>query len=324
MARPLSLAALGVALALTTSGSGARAAGHDLAARVNGAGITRERLDRYFEERLQSQGRPVAGIRSPEAFKALKKEALDALVDRELLWQEARRRKHVAPRKEVEAAMTRFREEIPDPARRRLDLEQAGFTEESYAEYVRQELSIRRLVDRDVVPRVKVSDADVHAFYEENPRHFGEPAEVRARHVLVKSSASEDPGRREEARRRIEAVLAEARGGADFAELARRHSEDATAADGGDLGWFPRGRMVPAFEEAAFALEGGGISEVVETPFGFHVIRVEERRPESRLPEAEAADAIRAHLRAMRTGEAVAARIAELRGRARIEILVPL
>lgn len=155
-------------LALLLAAPPAAAAEHGLAARVNGAEITRERLERYFEERLGERGRHVAGIRSPEAFKALKREALDELVERELLWQEARRRKRVASAAEVEAAMARFRAAVPDPARRRLQLEAGGFTEVTYAEYVRRELSIRRIVDRDVAPKLKIADADVEAFYDAN------------------------------------------------------------------------------------------------------------------------------------------------------------
>jgi hypothetical protein len=168
------LAAALLALAVALPGAAAAADG-ELAARVNGAGIRRERLDRYFDERLAEAGRHVAAIRSPDAFKRLKREALDELVERELLWQEARRTKHVAPEEEVRAAMAAFREQVPDPARRRLDLERSGFTEETYAEYVQRELSIRRYVARELEPKVKVTQADIRAFYEANGDLFGEP-----------------------------------------------------------------------------------------------------------------------------------------------------
>jgi parvulin-like peptidyl-prolyl isomerase len=324
MPRPLPAPAAALAAALALAASGARADEIGLAARVNGAEIGRERLERYFEAQLEEKGRLVASIRNPETFKTLKKEALDQLIDRELLWQDARSKGLVAPAKEVDAAMAIFREKIPDPVRRRNALDAAGFTEESYAEHVKGELSIRRLVEKDIAPKVKVTKADVHAFYEGHLDRFTEPAQVRARHVLVKVAPDADAERKAEARGRIDAVLAAAKGGADFADLARSHSEDETAAQGGDLGWFSRGRMVPPFEAAAFALEPGGTSDVVETQFGLHVIRVEERRPEVRHPEAEVRDAIREQLRAEGLRRAVADRVAALRGKARIEILIPL
>ncbi len=323
VARPLP--ALGAALALALAWPGPAGAGDfGLAARVNGGEISRERLERYFEEDLQEKGRLVAGIRSPEAFKSMKRKALDELVDRELLWQEAERRKRVVPQKEVEAAMARFRAQVPDPARRRLQLERGGFTEQGYAEYVRHELSIRRLVELDLAPKAKVTPAEVHAFYEANLDRYTQPAEVRARHVLVKVAPEASPEQRAEARRRIDAVLAEARTGVDLGALARRSSDDETASAGGELGWFPRGRMVPAFEAAAFALQPGQLSPVVETPFGFHVIEVEERRPEVREPESKVAGAIRGRLGEEKLQKLVRALVAELRATARIELLIPL
>jgi parvulin-like peptidyl-prolyl isomerase len=320
MVRPVAI--LAAALALSTGAAHAQV--HGTAARVNDATITNERLERFFEERLEERGRLVASIRSPEAFKTMKREALDELVDRELLWQEARRKKLVAPRKEVEAAMAQFREQVPEATRRRMLLERGGFTEESYEEYVKRELSIRRLVEKEIAPTVKVTKADVHAYYEENVDRFTEPAEVRARHVLVKVAPDAAPEKKAEARARIETVLAAAKGGSDFAELARQHSEDDTAAKGGDLGFFARGRMVPPFEAAAFALEPGGISDVVETQFGYHVIRLEERRPEVVHAEAEVSDAIRDQLRGRALHDAVKARVEGLRATAKIEILIPL
>ena len=327
MPRPLRFLgpALAVALTVALSGPGpAGAADFGLAARVNGAEIGRERLERYFEESLQEKGRLVAGIRSPAAFKSMKREALGELVDRELLWQEARRRKRVASQPEVDAAMAKFRAQQPDPARRRLRLESGGFTEQGYAEYVKHELSVRRLIELDLAPRARVTVAEAHAYYEANLDRFTQPAALRARHLLVKVAPDASAEQKAEARRRSEALLAEARSGVDLGDLARRHSDDETAADGGELGWFARGRMVPPFEAAAFVLEPGRISEVVETPFGYHLIQVEERRPEVRQPESEVRDAIRARLGEERTMKAVRALVVELRGRARIEILIPL
>jgi peptidyl-prolyl cis-trans isomerase C len=168
------LAALALAAGLAPAPA-ARADEPGAAARVNGVEIARARLERWFEARLEEQGRLVAGIRSPEAYKAMKREALEALVDRELLWQEARRRGHVVPEAEAEAAMAVFRAEFPDAARRRLALERGGFTEEGYARYVREELSIRRYLEREVTSKVKLPVADVRAYYEAHPERFAGP-----------------------------------------------------------------------------------------------------------------------------------------------------
>jgi len=127
----------------------------------------------------------------------------------------------------------------------------------------------------------KPSDEQVRTYYDDRVAdRFTDPEEVHARHILIKvpSDAAEDV----KAKKRGEAdeLVKQTRAGADFAALAIKRSEDPiSAAKGGDLGFFPRGRMVPGFEAAAFALEPGQVSDVAESPFGYHVIKVEERKP---------------------------------------------
>ncbi len=129
--------------------------------------------------------------------------------------------------------------------------------------------------------QVEVKDDDVAEYYALHKEDkFTEPEQVRARHILIKVAADAGADAKAAARKKAEELLAKVKAGADFAALAKESSEDpGSAAQGGDLGLFLRGRMTPAFEEAAFALQAGGVSDVVETPFGFHVIKVEEHRP---------------------------------------------
>ncbi len=129
--------------------------------------------------------------------------------------------------------------------------------------------------------QVEVKDDDVAEYYALHKEDkFTEAEQVRARHILIKVAADAGADAKAAARKKAEELLAKVKAGADFAALAKESSEDpGSAANGGDLGLFLRGRMTPAFEEAAFALQAGGVSDVVETPFGFHVIKVEEHRP---------------------------------------------
>src|SRR2546425_1394189 len=133
----------------------------------------------------------------------------------------------------------------------------------------------------DFLSQAEVKDDDVAEYYALHKEDkFTEPEQVRARHILIKVAADAGADAKAAARKKAEELLAKVKAGADFAALAKESSEDpGSAANGGDLGLFLRGRMTPAFEEAAFALQAGGVSDVVETPFGFHVIKVEEHRP---------------------------------------------
>lgn len=148
--------------------------------------------------------------------------------------------------------------------------------------------------------RIQPTDAELDAYitanaqeidqaYQQNRfRYTGLELQVRARHILVKVDAGADEAAKQAARQRAQQLLARARAGEDFAALARQNSQDeGSARRGGDLGWNPRGRMVAPFDQAQFALQPGQISDVVESQFGFHVIKVEGRR-EGDVPEAEA------------------------------------
>lgn len=119
----------------------------------------------------------------------------------------------------------------------------------------------------------------LRALYEERSGVYNAPEKIHARHILFDVPSDADEAKVEAVRQEAEAALAALRGGADFAELAAKRSDDpGSKINGGDLGFFPRGQMVPAFEEAAFALQPGQLSELVKTSFGFHIIRLEERQ----------------------------------------------
>jgi peptidyl-prolyl cis-trans isomerase D len=129
----------------------------------------------------------------------------------------------------------------------------------------------------------------VRQAYEERKTEFDRPEEVRARHILVRVDPGAEPEEEQQARERAEAILERIREGADFADVALEESEDpGSQSEGGDLGFFPRGRMVQPFEDVAFALQPGETSDVVKSVHGFHVIRVEEKRAAQVVPFEEA------------------------------------
>ena len=153
--------------------------------------------------------------------------------------------------------------------------------------------------------KAAVSDGAMHQLYDEASRQMTGQQEVRARHILVKT---EDEAK---------AIIVELKNGADFAELAKQKSTDPGAAEGGDLGYFPKDEMVPEFADAAFKLEKGQISEPVHTRFGWHVIKVEDKR-ERQVP---AFDQVRDQLATHLVRKAQAELITKLRADAKVERL---
>jgi peptidyl-prolyl cis-trans isomerase D len=163
------------------------------------------------------------------------------------------------------------------------------------------------LIDAESVRRqVSVTDAELQREYDRRREDFRQEEQVCARHVLIKVASGPDAeGHPEpEARRLAEQALARIRGGEDFAEVAKAVSEDrGSATNGGELGCFPRGRMVPEFDREAFSLGVGEVSDLVRTNFGFHVIRVDSRQQESYAPLSQVKDVVRERLVATRAAQ---------------------
>jgi hypothetical protein len=152
---------------------------------------------------------------------------------------------------------------------------------------------IRPMREQEIMARLRDQVIQVDTTFTEEQlqaawRTEGPGAEIRARHILLRVPAEATPAQRDSVQQLAAALRGRAQGGESFAQLAEQYSQDpGSAARGGDLGFFGRGRMVPSFDEAAFALEPGQTSEVVESPFGYHVIRVEERRQPQLTEERE-------------------------------------
>src|SRR5262245_7495738 len=154
---------------------------------------------------------------------------------------------------------------------------------------------------------------EISDYYARHSEAFQRQEEVHARHILVRVVPSASAEQEEQARTRAEALLTSLRNGEDFATLAQQHSEDtATAAKGGDLGYFPRGQMVQPFEDAAFSLPVGQLSELVRSPFGWHILRVEDKREAAIQPLAEVEQEVRDKLRQDKARDAVAAFVDDL------------
>lgn len=145
---------------------------------------------------------------------------------------------------------------------------------------------------------ITFEEGELEKFYRRNLDRFEVPEQVRVAHILIRMAGDAGETLRQQKRAQAEKILAEARSGKDFAQLARQHSEDpGSAAKGGDLGFFRRGTMIASFEEAAFALKPGDISGIVESPFGLHIIKCEGRIEAAVRPLTEVADEVKTGLR---------------------------
>ncbi len=295
------------------------ASAEEMVATVNGKGISKNDFDRNWESYIRQRGIPGGHAGKEGSMNEFRGQLLDILIDQELLFQEAVKTGHEATKEQIGAEVEKAGGQFPSSEDFEKALSQSGLTLESYSDFLKRRISVQNLVVEEIASTATVSDEEVGAFYKENQAKFESPEEVRARHILIKVDPGADEAAKEEARKKIEGVIEEAKGGGDFAELARKYSEGPTGPKGGDLGFFGRGRMVPPFEEAAFSLAPGDVSGPVLTQFGWHAIKVEEKKEARTVPLDEASVQISSFLKDQKVNEAVLARIKNLREKATIE-----
>ena len=156
-----------------------------------------------------------------------------------------------------------------------------GMSEDALAQKITRGVAIEELIKTHIIQEIAVSEEESRAFYDQNASMFEKPEQVKASHILIKTAEDATEDQKMEARKKIDDVRKKAVEGEDFAVLAKEYSEGPSNARGGDLGYFSRGQMVKPFEDVAFALKDGEISDVVETQFGYHIIIVTDHRPAS-------------------------------------------
>jgi peptidyl-prolyl cis-trans isomerase C len=267
-----------------------------VAATVQGKEISERKLQKSLDSYVRQQGTDIGAIRNPKQFKAIREKVLDVLIGQELLWQAANKDKTIAGDEEINQALKQYQAQFDDEMSFEIKLQEGGYNKTTFQEYLKQQLSAQKWIQKFVSKDVTVSDSEVHEFYLKNEQQFTEPEKIRARHILIQVKPQADNLARESAMKIIADIKQQIDLGADFAALAKAKSQDSSATDGGDLGYFERGQMVKPFEQAAFGLTVGEVSGIVETRFGFHLIQLVERKSRVRYEEKDQAEKIRSYL----------------------------
>ena len=287
-------------------------------AQVNDQMLMRQDLDREMKLvslRLARQGRPV----SDDQLKHYEANIRETLINRTLLLQQSKSAGVDVKESLVTKALGEFRAAFDGEMAYARALADIGFSEESLKNQIRDGLAVKALIDDKVTRHISLSDSQVRAFYDENPGLFRQPEQVRASHILIKVPENADPEKKDEALAAIQALKTRIENGEDFAVLAMENSDCPSKAKGGDLGFFGREQMVKPFSDAAFALQPGQMSDVVETRFGYHLVRVTERKEEQTLPFNDVKEAIASRLRQEQEGKKIDAYIEKLKEHADIK-----
>jgi peptidyl-prolyl cis-trans isomerase C len=288
-------------------------------ARVNGEAIERWEFDNAVKRIEARAGAPVPPDKRDEVLRSV----LDQLITYHLLAQESRARKMDVDDAAVEAQMGQIRGSFPTDQAFQQGIAAQGLTIDQVRQQTRTNLLVQKVIDAEVASKIVVQDADVSAFYQQNLERFKQGDTVHASHILIGLPQNPTPEQKTQAKTKAQAVLKQVRSGGDFAALARAESQDTgSAQNGGDLGFFPKGQMTPAFEEAAFKTKPGAVTAVVETPFGFHIIKVHERRAPRTAPLAEVGGQIKNFLEQGQREQKLEQFVEQVKTKSKIEILV--
>ena len=248
----------------------------------------------------------------------LRSQLTENLIERELLYQHAQQRNIRIRSKWVNDALKELKDQLGSAAAMKTYLTSSGLTEQELETRIRKGLVVRRMLRREALRAIKVSEAEIQAFYREHPELFQQGEKIRVRHILAEVKDWKNPDQQAAALQKIQSFQNRIEQGTRFAVLALEFSDCPSRARGGDLGYLPLNEMVEAFSTAANALQPGEISDIVTTRFGYHLIQMVDREPPSIVNYREARGKIERTLRRNKENEAVANYIAALKRRANI------
>lgn len=281
-----------------------------VAARVNGQPIPIAGVHKLAKKGISTHGKV------PLAYR----QALEELIDRELLFEEALARRLSADDAAVQRAYDEARVSHPDDAEWARFLKDEFLDTQRFRTELRARFTIEALVRAESEKVPPASDLEARRYYDSNPSTFETGERIEARQIFFRVPTAGKVSERDAIRAQAEAVLARIRKGEDFAALARQVSQDRdSAAEGGKLPPFARGQAALPLELAAFAMKPGELSDVVWTVEGFHILRVDGRLPSVKLPFEAVEEKVKLSLRTERQQQRIAELVASLRAKARIE-----
>lgn len=287
-------------------------------AKVNGEDVQKWEVEAALKQAETSAGGPVPADKRDAVLRSI----LDEIVTYHLLSQEARGRKMDVSEADLDAEMLKIRQDFPTEDAYKQALLLQGVTVEQLRDVTRRAVQARKIVDAEVTTKITVQDSEVDAFYKQNIDRFKQGDTVHASHIYLKVPPDAEPAEKNQKRAAAAEILKQLRAGADFAKIARENSNDATAANGGDLGFFAKGDMPPDFEKVAFELKPGTMSGVVELQTGLHIIKVHERRGPRTAPLAEVRDNVKEFLLNGQRQTKLDQLVGQIKAKSKIEILV--
>jgi peptidyl-prolyl cis-trans isomerase C len=309
----------GLVLAALFSGcsSGTQELPPDAAAVVNGSTISKNEVEASFGNMMQQYQQFGMKLDSTQVD-SLRSRVLESLISRELLFQESQKAGFTVSDSALNAEIAAVSSQYPDKEAFDKALETQGITEETLKKQFARNVAIRDYVEGKVAKQLEVTAEEKSKYYEEHKEQYKHDEQVGAKHILVTVKEDEPADSVAGKQEKIEGLLTRVKSGEDFSTLAKEYSDCPSAPKGGDLGYFSKGRMVKPFEDAAFVLGVGEVSDVVKTNFGFHIIQVYGKKEAGYDSFEEVEASIDDQLKRERTNQEMDEFIKELKSKATI------
>ena len=286
---------------------------------VNGTVIDKNEYERElarYKDQMAMQGVKVDDSKMPD----VKKEVIENIIGMLLMYQASTEKGIKVEQALIDEELGQLKSQYPDEEKFKEALAELNITEGIIKEQINRGLTIQEFIKQNFVDKTDISDSEVKAFYDKNPDKFNKPESVRASHILIRVEPEAEEAIKKAAREKIEMAQARIKAGEDFAALAKEVSQCPSSEKGGDLGFFAKGQMVKPFEDAAFSLEPGVVSDIVETQFGFHLIKVTEKQKAGLFSLDEVKEDLKQYLTELKIQKDISDYVKVLREKAKVEI----
>lgn len=292
--------------------------GDNKVAVVNDTVITRNDFDREvtaLKQFYKSKGKPL----DDSQISNLKTKVMENLIDRELLYQESRKKGVTVDASVTDEQFNKWKKQFSNDEELKNALSQMNLSTAEVKNQIKQRMTVQRFIEDQVVKKINVTEKELKTYYESHLDSFKRGEEVRASHILIKVDPSAEESKKKEAREKIEMVQKKLQKGEEFTSLAKEFSKCPSSSNGGDLGYFTRGKMVGPFDKVAFTLKPGEVSNIVETEFGYHLIKVIDKKPATTAGFEEIKSKIEQYLKQKKIREEITLYTKKIKEKAKVE-----
>ena len=291
----------------------------DVIVTVDGMDITHGEIQQAAQQTMMQMSRQVPPQQLAQMYGRIYQDVIESLIANKLLTKAAEASSLTVSDEMLNEELEKIKASAPEGQTLESALAANGIDFEEWKENLREQILVGKFVEGKTADIAEASDEDVAAFYQENLEQFKTPESVEASHILLKIEEGDTDEVKAGKKVQLEKIKADiVAGTATFEEMATEHSACPSSARGGSLGSFGKGQMVPEFEEAAFALEVGALSDIVETSFGYHLIKVTDHQAEGVRSLADVSEQLKDYLSGQKKNEALIAYVDTLRESAEI------